>query len=198
MVIKFKSNHFRDIMRICGPITSTCPDNREICHYISLVFYYDVCEAYGSNGYQISKVEVPCILKNVYPRFTLLIPPLKVPPRTREVEIHVDEKEKEYELMYLDEESDVIGADKYKFFEGEPLDYESFYIRAQENFDKYNNGEGKYVISVNPKYLINALEGLKSCDSVIFNFGSAVEPFLIRSGDESVKTSALLYPVRMT
>ena len=61
------------------------------------------------------------------------------------------------------------------------------------------DGSGKYFIAVNPKYLISALEGMKSCKRVILNFAERNQAFTIRPfNDGSIDTTALVLPVRIT
>lgn len=199
MVTKLSVYAWKDIMRVCGPITNTTPKDKISCRYIDLWIGKYELTAYGSNAIQISKVNVPCDADAApYGGYHLLIPPMKTPAGTRYVEIHSNDEEKEYTVMFLDIDKDIISAVTSPMFDGKPLDYEDFYRKAQKNFDDHSrDGAGEYYIVVNPKLLLNALEGFKSSEKVILNFGSRVQPFMIRDFDQNVDATALIYPIRV-
>ena len=198
-IAKMTVYQWREIMRVCGSVMSNYESDNPALRYIDMCFHdefggYHV--AYGSNGCQISRVIFQCDTDDIPWGYHLLIPAMKTPARTRSVEIHLDDDAKEYNIVFLDEDNDIISAVRSQFADANPLDYKSFFKKAHENFDQYNHGEGKYCIAVNPKYLLSALEGFKSCDNVILNFGSHVHPFTIRPGDDSMNAEALILPVR--
>lgn len=198
-IAKMTVYQWREIMRVCGSVMSNYESDRPALRYIDLCFrdgFIGYHVAYGSNGYQISRVIFQCDTDDIPFGYHLLIPAMKTPAGTRSVEIHLDDDEKEYDIAFLDEDNDIIGAVHSPFADANPLDYKSFFKNAHENFDQYNYGEGKYCIAVNPKYLLSALEGFKSCDNVILNFGSSVQPFTICPGDDSMNAEALILPVR--
>lgn len=198
MVTKFAVADWRSIMRVCGSIAATCPPDRITCRYILLRFESGECVAYGSNASQITRLSVPCTTAFVPIGYELMILPMKVPARTKFVELDIDPDKKCFTISYIDEDNDIIDATPCEFFDGEHLDYEYFYKKATDSIEQYNHGEGRYVIAFNPKYLINALEGFKSCDHVIVNFANTNDPFMIRPyGDEKVHATAIVYPVRL-
>lgn len=197
-LVKFDIYAWRDIHRVCGTVTASCAIDRIICKYMDLHFTPVECTAYGSNGAQISKVIVRCEAKDIPFNYHLLIPPMRTPAHTRSVEIHIDDEEKEYTVIFIDAEDEIIYSQSFPFFDGEPLDYESFYKKTQDKFDSYSrDGQGKYFIAFNPKYLIAALEGMKNCEHVYLHFGSQVDPCMIRSDGEELVATALVYPVRV-
>ena len=193
---KFHVQDWRDIMRICGSITATCPKNhRKECEYI--LFHVDggMCTAYGSNGFQCSKVTVDCMYSGLAsPSF--MIRPIKAPAHTRMVEIHFSDVGPTCDIFFVDEDSDILDAVGCELGTCDPIDFEQFFQKAHDNFGRDNYGAGKYSIAVNPEYLMTALDGLKSCDSVVLNFGSPVEPFTIRPLDDSIKAEAFVLQVR--
>lgn len=193
---KFNVYSWRDIMRICGGVASTSSKDKIICQYIDLCFKTVECVAYGSNAYQVSRVSVPCEIKDLPDGYHLLIKPMKIPSGTKFVEIHIDQANKKFDIAFIDADDDIRDAAVCEFFDGDPMDYEMFYKRSHESIDKYGHGEGKYCISVNPRYLITALEGLKSCDHVILNFADRTDAFSIRPWDDSIDAEALVLPVR--
>lgn len=198
MVAKFKVADWRDILRVCGTIAASNPKDRIVTQYLDFHFNGPECCVYGSNGAQISRIVVPCVNQDIPPEYRLLVPPMKIPARTRSVEIHIDDGIKEYEVICLDSEDDVIDAVRSSFCACDLPDYGSFFDKVWKDIDVYNNGEGKYFIAVNPKYLMNALEGLKSCDHVILNFANRHQPFMIRPyGDEYIDVTAMVCPVRL-
>lgn len=197
MDIKFTVYAWRDIMKICGAITLTCPKEMIICRYIDLRFESCECIAYGSNGCQFTRISVPCECRDVPWQYHLLVKPMKIPSGTKFVEIHIDQKNKKFDVAYIDAEDDIRDAVVCDFFDGDPFDYERFWQKTHDTLNQYNQGSGQYFICVNPKYLINALEGMKSCDRVIMNFGSCVDGFTIRPyDDDQPNIEAVIYPVR--
>ena len=200
MVAKFDVVHWRDVIRACNAVIATNDKDRILTKYMDFVFdlYDRSAVVYGSNGCMITRVTVPCEIKDIPKDYHLLIPPLKIPAHTKSIEIHIDEEKKEYTIIFIDSEDEIIDTFISDFVDGQPLDYESFYKKAQDNFESHSkDGTGKYFIAVNPKYLLAALEGLKSCDSVIMNFGSVVQPFTIRPYDGDIDATALVYPIRV-
>ena len=190
---------WREIMKVCGSVVSNYENDNPALRFIALCFNRHIAGehfAYGSNGFQISRVTFYCDAGSIPWQFNLLIPPMKTPSGTRWVEFHINEEEKEFDIAFIDDDDDIISAVRSPFTDAVPLDYESFFEKTHENFDQYNHGEGKYCIAVNPKYLLSALEGFKSCDNVILNFGSHVQPFTIRPGDDSMNSEAMILPVR--
>lgn len=199
MVCKLDVDHYKDILRVCGPAVASQNDHRELLKYINLFIQQERVTAYGCNAYQISKITVPCTSEGVsiFDGFNLLIPPLKVIPHTKSVEIHIDEEKREYMIIFVDAEGDDLGATTNHFVEGQPMDYPSFFEMAQNNFDKCSSdGAGKYVIFVNPKYLLAAMEGFKSAPAVAINFANPYEFFSVRPLNDSMDAMALVLPVR--
>ena len=197
MVTKFAVADWRSIMRICGSISATCRPEQITCRYILLRFDVFECVAYGSNGTQITRISVPCTVSEVPAGYQLMVLPMKVPARTKFVELDIDEVSKNYTVSYIDEDNDIIDAQLCNFFDGEPMDYEYYCNKTQDTISQYGYGEGKYVTFINPKILINALDGFKSCDYVILNFADRFDPFTIRSyDDDRINTLAIVNPAR--
>lgn len=203
MVIKYDISDWKNLMKICGTVAAFGFRQRPILGYISI--YADtvnnVTTCYACNGYQAGKLVIPCRLQDVPHNYRLMILPVKAPSHTRSVEIHIDGDKKSYIVIFIDDEDEIVGStDDYDFFDGEPLDVEQFYKKAQEAFDKTSqDGSGKYFIAVNPKYLISALEGMKSCEIIIMNFAERNQAFTIRPfNDGSIDAAALVLPVRIT
>lgn len=203
MVCKMNVYSWKDIMRTCAPCTASEKDARELLKYIDFFFKDGIVTACGSNAFQISRVEITnAVIKDApLMGFHLFIPPMKTPPHTKSVEIHVDEDAGKYTVIFLDddtEEADVLEAVEKECVRGEPMDFGSFFKKAQDNFDKTSrDGSGQYHIVVNTKFLLNALEGMKSQPTVIFNFGDPNNPFTIRPFGGDMDATALVYPVRI-
>jgi len=196
MEVKFSVYDFKDIMKICGSVTATTEKDKPRCQYIDL--YFDPadhsCTACGCNGYQLSTVKVRCEYRDIPFDYHLLIPPMKVVPRTKTVKINIDEDG--YSVAFIDEDEDILKAVSSPFTDVEPMDYKALISSMRTHIEKYNHGEGAYCICVNPRYLITALESLKSCDSVYLNFSDRVHAFTVRPGDDSVAAEAFILPVR--
>lgn len=199
MIAVFDIWSFKDIQKVCSPALADNED-RITLTYMCLEFTDGLCRAYGSNGFQVSKIEVPCKLsvKGLYSPVKVLLRPVKIPPKTKRVIISTDDPENIY-ITFYGPENDCVqtGEIVQPVLHAEPLEFEDKIIKpALENIDKYNHGQGAYMIAVNPQYLLAALAGMKDCDSVIFNFASPNNSFTIRPYEGEQNITALVFPVR--
>ena len=198
MIAVFDVWSFKDIQKVCSPVLAET-EERMTLTYMVLAFTDDLCRAYGSNGYQVSRIEVPCKLsvKGLYTPEKVLLRPVKIPPKTKKVILSTDDPENVY-ITFYSADNTMTGDYTQPVLKAEPLEYEDKIIKpALENIDKYNHGEGAYMIAVNPEYLLNALVGMKDCESVIFNFASPVNSFTIRPYKGEQNITALVFPVRI-
>lgn len=198
MIAVFDVWSFKDIQKVCSPVLAET-EERMTLTYMVLAFTDDLCRAYGSNGYQVSRIEVPCKLsvKGLYTPEKVLLRPVKIPPKTKKVILSTDDPENVY-ITFYSADNTMTGDYTQPVLKAEPLEFEDKIIKpALENIDKYNHGEGAYMIAVNPEYLLNALTGMKDCESVIFNFASPVNSFTIRPYKGEQNITALVFPVRI-
>lgn len=198
MIAVFDVWNFKDIQKVCSPVLAET-EERMTLTYMVLAFTDDLCRAYGSNGYQVSRIEVPCKLsvKGLYTPEKVLLRPVKIPPKTKKVILSTDDPENVY-ITFYSADNTMTGDYTQPVLKAEPLEFEDKIIKpALENIDKYNHGEGAYMIAVNPEYLLNALAGMKDCESVIFNFASPVNSFTIRPYKGEQNITALVFPVRI-
>lgn len=198
MIAVFDVWSFKDIQKVCSPVLAET-EERMALTYMVLAFTDDLCRAYGSNGYQVSRIEVPCKLsvKGLYTPEKVLLRPVKIPPKTKKVILSTDDPENVY-ITFYSADNTMTGDYTQPVLKAEPLEFEDKIIKpALENIDKYNHGEGAYMIAVNPEYLLNALAGMKDCESVIFNFASPVNSFTIRPYKGEQNITALVFPVRI-
>ena len=198
MIAVFDVWSFKDIQKVCSPVLAET-EERVTLTYMVLAFTDDLCRAYGSNGYQVSRIEVPCKLsvKGLYTPEKVLLRPVKIPPKTKKVILSTDDPENVY-ITFYSADNTMTGDYTQPVLKAEPLEFEDKIIKpALENIDKYNHGEGAYMIAVNPEYLLNALAGMKDCESVIFNFASPVNSFTIRPYKGEQNITALVFPVRI-
>ena len=198
MIAVFDVWNFKDIQKVCSPVLAET-EERMTLTYMVLAFTDDLCRAYGSNGYQVSRIEVPCKLsvKGLYTPEKVLLRPVKIPPKTKKVILSTDDPENVY-ITFYSADNTMTGDYTQPVLKAEPLEFEDKIIKpALENIDKYNHGEGAYMIAVNPEYLLNALAGMKDCESVIFNFASPVNSFTIRPYKGEQIITALVFPVRI-
>lgn len=198
MIAVFDVWSFKDIQKVCSPVLAET-EERMTLTYMVLAFTDDLCRAYGSNGYQVSRIEVPCKLsvKGLYTPEKVLLRPIKIPPKTKKVILSTDDPENVY-ITFYSADNTMTGDYTQPVLKAEPLEFEDKIIKpALENIDKYNRGEGAYMIAVNPEYLLNALAGMKDCESVIFNFASPVNSFTIRPYKGEQNITALVFPVRI-
>ena len=198
MIAVFDVWNFKDIQKVCSPVLAET-EERMTLTYMVLAFTDDLCRAYGSNGYQVSRIEVPCKLsvKGLYTPEKVLLRPVKIPPKTKKVILSTDDPENVY-ITFYSADNTMTGDYTQPVLKAEPLEFEDKIIKpALENIDKYNHGEGAYMIAVNPEYMLNALAGMKDCESVIFNFASPVNSFTIRPYKGEQNITALVFPVRI-
>lgn len=200
MIAVFDVWNFKDVQKACTPALAET-EERLTLTYIDLEFMDDRCVAYGSNGYQVTKIEVPSKLsvKNLYTPEKVLLRPVKIPPKTKRVVLSTDDPENIY-ITFYGPENDCVqtGEVTQPVLHGEPLAFEEKIIKpAMQNIDGYNHGQGAYMIAVNPQYLINALTAMKDQESVIFNFASPNNSFMIRPYKGEQNLTALVFPVRI-
>lgn len=198
MIAVFDVWSFKDIQKVCSPVLAET-EERMTLTYMVLAFTDNLCRAYGSNGYQVSRIEVPCKLsvKGLYTPEKVLLRPVKIPPKTKKVILSTDDPENIY-ITFYSADNMMTGDYTQPVLKAEPLEFEDKIIKpALENIDKYNHGEGAYMIAVNPEYLLSALAGMKDCESVIFNFASPVNSFTIRPYKGEQNITALVFPVRI-
>lgn len=191
MVIKFNYYDWRSMMKACGSIAKLTEREDSTTKYLHMRFYDNRCTVFGASGFQFTRYVIPCDMGNdSYMDVTLLVSPEKMPAGTRKVEMHIDPGKMVYSIIYLDDLEDVLATTDHDFPEDVPIDIEKIYKRILDNTEHY-------FIVVDPKKLIAALEGLKSADKVILNFGTQVQPFLIRPyGGDQEELVAGVFPVR--
>lgn len=199
MVAKFSIYSWRDIIRICAPMARSPQADRDALQYLYFWFDHTDCMVYGANSVQVSRIQVPFTSTDVHYGVNLLVEPVKPTSHTQNVELHIDLDKKEYTIIFLDSEDEILDGVTRPFASCEPLNYPLLYERAQQNFDLLSvDGSGRYYICVDPKILLRSLEGFKGCEKVIFNFGGRNQPFTIRPyGDDDLNAMALVNPVRM-
>ena len=203
MKITFDIYSFRDLQKGCGAVLATREDERHGgLTRISLTAFQSgrdcICRAYGSNGYQVTRIDVPCELSEVPDENEqILLEPVKIPAKSAKVILSTDKRD-ELELTFLDKNGKETGVVKQpKMDVGLPLDFGKMCRKFSDQIDQYNTGMGQYCIAVNPKYLMNALVAFQDCeDGVIINFGNAVQPFMIRPCGDEQNTTAYVFPVR--
>lgn len=201
-VIKFDVWTWKDIMRVCGNAISD-DDAREMLHYIRIRCENNRFTAVGANAYQASTIDGDCDMKEQWPSVEILIRPQKTPPKTKMVELTPftnapgEDGVKVHMLYFYDKDMNVTGSWDEPIIEGKYINIDAVMKAAQHNIDQCNHGEGAYMIAVNPQYLMGALEGMKDCEAVIMNFGSNVQPFIIRPFKGEQNRTALVFPVRI-
>ena len=198
MIAVFNVWDFKDIQKVCSPMLAT-DDARIALTYMDLEFMDNRCTAYGSNGYQVSKITVPCTMtEKPFEPIKVLLRPIKIPAKTKKIILNTDDSETLY-LTFFDKDNGLTGDMSQPVEHAEPLKFEENVFKP--SLDKIgsagNFGEGKYSIVVDPKYLMNALSGMQDCKTVIFNFSDPLSPFLLRPyKDEDFDAMSLVFPCR--
>lgn len=197
MKIGFNVYDWKDIMKVCGSVAEVY-EERIMLTYIKIDCDNGRFTAYGSNGFQLSRLCGRCEMDDNCP-VSFLLPVMKTPPKTAKVEImpKVEVLGGKTVLYFYDKNGNVTTTTDVEIPDGEYIDAANFFKRAEDGINLYNHGQGSYMVAVNPRYLMNALEGMKGCESVILNFASPVEAFMIRPYKEDLEASALVYPVRI-
>ena len=197
---------WKDIMRTCGPVIDA-KSPREMLHYIKIEFdSADYFKALSCNAYQVSIVEGKCCVTGFDLPFDVLIMPQRTPPKTKTVELRAYDEAPGFPGIlahniafygYADGKKVTTGQCTVPVANGEYANFEKLIVEPTlDKIHKTNHGTGDYMIAVNKRYLINALNGMDS-DVVLFNFSSPVSPFLIRPYDgDAANVMALVCPVR--
>lgn len=193
MIAGFDVWSFKDIQKVCAPALAET-EARPLLAYIDLEFTDDWCSAYGSNGFQISKVTVPCKLstKGLLEPVKVLIKPVKVPAKTKRVLLRTGDPETLYFAFY-GESNTLIDETSQPVIKGDPVPFDSIFKTARDKLD-----DNRFIV-MNPSYLMAALEGMKNCESVIINYGSQTDAITVRpymGKNCEIQAEALVFPVR--
>lgn len=213
MKIVFDVYSFRDLQKACGACVATPQEasaaDRPFLERICLTFSMDnnrrlfgsdryaaICHAYGSNGYQVTQMDVPCELSEM-PDETVqvLLEPVKIPPKTDSIVLNTDRTDV-LEVAFVGKDGRTTITDQPKL-DSRSIEFGTMCKKFADQIDQYNNGQGQYWIAVNPKYLINALAGMKDEKSILLHFGNQVQPFMIRPKGSEQNVTAFVFPVRV-
>lgn len=193
-MIEFDIWTYHDMMNVCGTVISV-DEARKMLTFINVQCENNRFAAYGSDGYRVARLRGKCTMTNQAP-VSFLIAPQKAPAHTEHVWFEV--KPDSLTIIFLDKKDRTLEKREQVIPAGETLDLEGKIIQpGLKNLDSYNNGEGMYMIVVNPRYLLDALQGVKDCKKVILNFGNAVQPFFIRPYRDDKEVLEMVYPVRI-
>ena len=95
--------------------------------------------------------------------------------------------------VFFDKKGEMTGFETMTVAKGEMPDFDNKFIQPAID----NMARQQYRIGVNPKYLINALSGMKEQETVILEFGTDVQPFLIHPyKKEDLDALSIVLPVR--
>jgi hypothetical protein len=199
--VKFDVWAWKDIMRVCG---SALPGtDREYPRVIRIICKENHFKAYGNNGYMVTVIEGDCAMKDGTP-VDILIPPQKTPAKTKVVELNPcvnadgESRVSVHVLYFYDADNRVTGSWDVLISDGKYPDLENRVIKpVMEEINRWNHGIGHYAIGVNPRNLLAALEGMKDRESVILNFASPNQGFLIRPLDGEQNVMSVVLPVRL-
>ena len=197
-MIWFSVYAWRDIMKTCGPMIAIDEEDRRIMlTYINIQCVDNRFTAYGCDGYHLARIRGKCDMMDKAP-VSFIIKPHSIPARTDKVRVS-DIRPGSLAVAFLDKNARELEERKLTVDVGEVLDYENKVIEPNlKNMDSYNHGEGQYMFVVNPRYLMDALQGVKTCQKVILNFGSQVQPVFIRPYmDEYSDILEMVWPVRI-
>ena len=156
--ITFRVWDFKHIMKTCGSIID--PKNpREMLQRIRLRCEGSICTAHSATGYQFARCLVPCILNGADMIDTTMLP-VKVPKGTELVQLTLTDGT--VTVLFYDVTSNLIQTIVQHLSPGEYMDIDRVEKNALENIDQYNSGAGQYSICFNRKYLIAALNTIRS------------------------------------
>ena len=189
MTIQFTIWDWKDIQNIVGTVVSL-DDSRQMLHYVRFRCEDSRFEAVASDGFRLAKLNGKCVMSE-RTRTELLIPPLKAPPKTVSVMVS-NVVEGKYVVYFYDKGGVMIDCCTLDIPNGEYPDFDSKFLKpAIERRTEYS-------IAVNPAYLLDALNGMKNQDTVILEFGTAYEPFIVHPyKTEDLDAMSLVLPVRV-
>lgn len=200
-MITFDVEDYRDMHRLCAEVTRATT-NPDILHYIDLQFSndnQDEVKAFASNTLQIHRINVPCIIDPKHwghlPEHLYIFPGLVLPRHVKTVTLDWDENE--YHLRAINAEGHERAAYDGPMISAPGMNYQAIEHKVIEDISAINRGDGRYSIVVNPKLLMNAMNGMKTCEKVVLNFGDPNKPFIVRPyGNEFLHACAIIYPIR--
>ena len=205
MRINFSAQDIRDVMNVCGSnvVTSNKSigynvENSPGLRYIQFMCKWNECIVTGGNGFAVGLMRIPCTADQVAEEIVFYLKPFKVAKWATQVAVDVEPSKTDPGVdvvkiemrMNAHENAEVITQENERIF---PTHYELIEKNVIDD-----SPAGKYVI-LDRRLLIQCLEGLKGCDSVIFNLGSsAIRPLMLRPYDDDYANGAevIICPVR--
>ena len=200
-MIIFDVEDYRAMHRLCAEVTRETT-NPDLLQYIDLQFSNDNPDevvAYASNTFQVHRITLPVIIDQKHwghlPEHLFIMPGLRLLKGVHTVTLDWDDKE--YHLRALTVDGTERSAFDAPMMSAVGMNYQSLERKVIDDISHCNHGDGQYSIVVNPKYLMEALNGLKTCDMVVLNFGDPNKPFIVRPyANEYFRACAIVYPIR--
>ena len=194
MSIEFSAFDLRDAMAVCGGAikpSKSMKSSRPALKYVLLECHWNHCIAVGSNGAAIGMLRFDCKMDDERNPVKLHVLPIKIPAAVERVII--DDEKDSLKITLIDKKGNV---DKIRQ-EKEDVTYFD-YEKLERSVVETIPGD-KWVV-VDPKMLLNCLEGLKSCDSVIIQLNKDPhQPFVIEPYSTSkldLNAELIVAPVR--
>lgn len=194
MSIEFSAFDLRDAMTVCGGAikpTKRLTGERPALKYVLLECHWNHCIAVGSNGAAIGMLRFDCKMSNERDPVKLHVLPIKIPAAVKTVVIDEEEMSTRITMIYKDGQRETIRQDK------EDVNYFD-YAKLEKSVIE-TIPDNKWVV-VDPKLLLNCLNGLKDCESVIIHMNAdPIKPILIKPYGESeldLDAEVIVSPVR--
>ena len=205
MRINFSAQDIRDVMNVCG--SNVVTSNRSIGYdiekrpglrYIQFKCKWNECVVTGGNGFAVGLMRIPCTADLVAEEIVFYLKPFKVAKWATQIAIDIEPSKTDpgVDVVKIEMRTNVHEGAEVITQENErilPINYEQIEKSVIDD-----SPDGKYVI-LDRRLLIQCLEGLKGCDSVIFNLGSsAIKPLMLRPYDNDYMDGAevIICPVR--
>lgn len=186
MEINFTYTNFNAIVTACSKAVAGKGESREILKYICLDCFADHCTAFGCDGYKAMMVNVPCRMGNPNEKTRVMLKPFKVPNNCTQVVVRIEEERIEIDIMWY---HTVLETLVQHIVKGEYLNYEKIMPTPEQRQE--------YSIAVNPKHLIEILNGMKNIPSVQLHFGDKLHSFLITPNSDVSGITGLVLPMGM-
>ena len=170
-----KTDDLKYLMNVCKLSIGKCKV-RPVLEMIHCKLIQNQITATSLDGYRMHSVTVPCDFVGENHEF--LIPVVKVPPRVKSVSVIVEILDDQVIYDFLTEKQVL------KINHGEFLKVDNFLPKSEDMV---------FEISVNPKYLKDAMEAFKAEKVVTLQFHGEVNPIMVKSPTNDF---AMVLPVR--
>ena len=197
--ITFSVYDWRDLMKAATPIVNSKATREKILtKYLCFNFADQEATVYVCNGVQLLRARIPAKWEEPFALKNLLIPPAKIPARTRSIEMFIDgpDDAPNTNIAFIDDDNDIIDSVEVPFVTFDVVDYAGYFNMCLKKVQDINLGDGRYQIAVNPSVLLDTLQGFKDAEAVVLNFAEPSDGFIV-TPTNNYDFQTVVLPVRI-